>query len=85
MVLSALHALTRLDREQATVFAKITYDSLRGPMQAALEALVMERQTQDEAKCPPFMERVFEQGERKGGNAVQTISGSARRFAGVER
>jgi hypothetical protein len=66
VVLSTLDALTRLDRAHATVFAKIIYDSLRGPMQAALEALVMERHSQGEIKYPPFMERVFEQGELKG-------------------
>ena len=39
---------------------------LHEPMQRALEALVMERQTEDKATFPPFAQQLIERGIREG-------------------
>jgi hypothetical protein len=62
----ALAALGRLDREHAAVYFQIIWDVLREPMKRALEALVMERQTEGKVEFPAFAQRIFEQGELKG-------------------
>jgi hypothetical protein len=70
VVQTALDALGRLDREHAAVYFQIIWDVLREPMQRALEALVMERQTEGKATFPPFAQKIFErgiiEGEQKG-------------------
>jgi hypothetical protein len=66
VVQTALAALVRLDREHAAVYFQIIWDVLREPMRRALEALVMERQTEGKVEFPPFAQRIFEQGELKG-------------------
>jgi hypothetical protein len=66
VVTAALTALGRLDHEHAAVYFQIIYDALREPMQRALEALVMERQTEGKATFPPFAQRIFERGELEG-------------------
>ena len=66
VVQAALVALARLDREHAAVYFQVVWNALREPMQRALEALVMERQAEGEARFPPFAQRIFEQGELKG-------------------
>ena len=66
IVEAALNALGRLDREHAAVYFQLIWDALREPMQRALEALVMQRQTEGEVKYPAFAQRIFEQGELKG-------------------
>jgi hypothetical protein len=42
------------------------YSVLREPMRRALEALVMERQTENKATFPPFMQRFIDESELKG-------------------
>jgi hypothetical protein len=48
----ALVALGRLDREHAAVYFQVIYKALREPMRRALEALVMERQSEGKATFP---------------------------------
>jgi len=50
---AAFGALVRLDREHAAVYFQIIWDVLRDPRRQALEALVMERQTEGKATFPP--------------------------------
>ena len=66
VVQAALVALGRLDREHAAVYFQIIWNVLREPMRRALEALVMERQTEDKATFPPFAQQIFERGLREG-------------------
>jgi hypothetical protein len=66
VVLAALGALGRLDPEHAAVYFQIIYDALREPMRSALEALVMERQTEGKATFPPFAQRIFDRGRLEG-------------------
>jgi hypothetical protein len=62
---AALVALGRLDREHAAVYFQIIYHVLRGPMQRALEVLVMERQKENKATFPLFIQRVIDESELK--------------------
>ncbi len=66
VVQAAFLALGRLDREHAGVYFQIIWDVLREPMQAALEAMAMEGQTEGEATFPPFAQRLIERGFREG-------------------
>ncbi|WP_437603024.1 hypothetical protein WMF28_15485 [Sorangium sp. So ce590] len=66
VVQAAVHALARLDLDHAAVYFQIIYDALREPMRRALEALVMERQTQGKATFPPFAQKIFERGISEG-------------------
>jgi len=66
VVKAAFRALERLDPEHAMVYFQIIYDALREPMQRALEALAMERQTEGKANYPPFVQKIFERGIREG-------------------
>jgi hypothetical protein len=66
VVKAALFALERLDREHAAVYFQILWNGLRAPMQRALEAMVMERQTEGSAKFPPFREALFERARHEG-------------------
>ena len=66
VVQTALVALARLDREHAAVYFQIIWDVLREPMQRALEALVMQRQTEGQTNFPPFAQRIFERGVHEG-------------------
>jgi len=66
VIQTALDALGRLDREHAAVYFQIIWDVLREPMQRALEALVMERQTEGKTEFPPFAQRIFERGVHEG-------------------
>ncbi len=66
VVQAALVALGRLDREHAAVYFQVIWNALREPMRRALEALVMERQTEDKASSLPFVQDIFERGVRKG-------------------
>ncbi|WP_242515179.1 hypothetical protein [Sorangium cellulosum] len=63
---AALAALGRLDQEHAMVYFQLIWDGLREPMQQALEAVVMERQIEGEAKLPPFVQRLIDRGMREG-------------------
>lgn len=62
----ALAALGRLDQEHAAVYFQIVYDALREPMRRALEALVMERQSQGKATFPPFAQQLIDRGKTEG-------------------
>jgi hypothetical protein len=66
VVFAALDALGRLDQEHAAVYFQIVYDALRAPMQRALEAKIMERQTAANVTFPPFIQRLIDGGELKG-------------------
>jgi hypothetical protein len=66
VVQAAVHALARLDLDHAAVYFQIIYDALREPMRRALEALVMERQTQGKETFPPFAQKIFERGVSEG-------------------
>ncbi|MGK4004003.1 hypothetical protein WMF31_15325 [Sorangium sp. So ce1036] len=66
VVQAALAALGRLDQEHAMVYFQLIWDGLRKPMQQALEALVMERQIEGEAKLPPFVQRLIDRGKLEG-------------------
>jgi flagellar biosynthesis/type III secretory pathway protein FliH len=66
VVEAAVHALERLDPDHAAVYFQIIYDALREPMRRALEALIMERQTQGKATFPPFAQKIFERGISEG-------------------
>jgi hypothetical protein len=66
VIQAALVALGRLDQEHAAVYFQIVYNALREPMQRALEALVMEQQTEDKATFPPFAQRLIERGRVEG-------------------
>jgi flagellar biosynthesis/type III secretory pathway protein FliH len=66
VVQAALGALGRLDQEHAGVYFQIVYNALREPMRRALEALVMERQTEGKATFPPFAQQLIERGIREG-------------------
>jgi len=64
--LAALGALGRLDQEHAAAYFHIVYSALREPMQRALEALIMERQTEAKATFPPFVQQLIDRGLREG-------------------
>jgi hypothetical protein len=63
---AAFGALGRLDHEHAAVYFQIIWDVLREPMRRALEALVMERQTQGKAIFPPFAQQLIDRGKLEG-------------------
>ncbi|AUX44409.1 hypothetical protein SOCE26_058730 [Sorangium cellulosum] len=63
---AAFEALGRLDHEHAAVYFQIIWNVLREPMRRALEALVMERQSEGKATFPPFAQKLIEMGELKG-------------------
>jgi predicted transposase YdaD len=48
------------------VYFQIIWNVLREPMQRALEALVMERQTESKATFPPFAQQLIDRGMREG-------------------
>jgi hypothetical protein len=66
VVQAAFLALGRLDREHEAVYFHIIWNVLREPMQRALEALAMERQTEGKATLPPFAQQLIERGIREG-------------------
>ncbi len=61
-----LWALGSLDHEHAAVYFQVVYKVLRKPMRRALEAMVMERQTEGKATFPPFMQRLIDRGKLEG-------------------
>jgi hypothetical protein len=66
VVTVALGVVGRLDQQHAAVYFHIIYNALREPMQRALEALVMERQTEGKAVFPPFMQQLIDRSELRG-------------------
>jgi hypothetical protein len=63
---AAFRAIARLDPSHAAVYFQIIWSVLREPMRRALEALVMERQTEGKATFPPFAQQLIERGFRDG-------------------
>jgi hypothetical protein len=63
---AAFRAIARLDPSHAAVYFQIIWTVLREPMRRALEALVMERQTEGNATFPPFAQQLIERGFRDG-------------------
>ena len=63
VVLAAFNALGRLDQEHAAAYFQIIYNALREPVRRALEALIMERQTENTATFPPFAQKLIERGK----------------------
>jgi hypothetical protein len=63
---AAFRAIGRLDPSHAAVYFQIIWTVLREPMRRALEALVMERQTEGKATFPPFAQQLIERGFRDG-------------------
>jgi len=47
------------------VYFQIIYNALREPMRRALEALIMERQTQGPTPFPPFFQKIVDEAEIK--------------------
>ncbi|KYF91491.1 hypothetical protein BE17_48560 [Sorangium cellulosum] len=66
VVQAALGALGRFDHEHAAVYFQIVYNALRDPMRRALEALIMERQTEGKATFPPFAQQLIDRGRSEG-------------------
>ncbi|WP_437782049.1 hypothetical protein [Sorangium sp. So ce1097] len=66
VVEAALAALGRLDQAHAMVYFQVIWNGLREPMRQALEALVMERQTEGEATFPPFVQKLVDRGKLEG-------------------
>ncbi len=66
VVQAAFGVLGTLDQEHAAVYFQIIYNALREPMQQALEALSMERQTEGKASFPPFAQRLIDRGKLDG-------------------
>ncbi|MDI1480935.1 hypothetical protein [Polyangium sp. y55x31] len=66
VALAALGALGRFDREHAAVYFQIVYNTLREPMRRALEALIMQRQSEGKATFPPFAQQIFDRGMHEG-------------------
>lgn len=62
VVTAAFTALGRLDQVHAAVYFQVLWNMLREPMQRALEALVMERQTQGKVQFPPFFQQIIDHG-----------------------
>ncbi|WP_437739989.1 hypothetical protein WMF39_30235 [Sorangium sp. So ce1504] len=65
VVKAALVALGRLDQEHAMVYFQVIWSGLREPMRRALEALVMERQIEDEARFP-FVRELMDRSKLAG-------------------
>jgi hypothetical protein len=65
VVQAALVALARLDQEHAMVYFQVIWNALREPMRRALEALVMERQIEDEERFP-FVRELIDRGKLRG-------------------
>ena len=66
VVQAVLSALGRFDHEHAAVYFQIVYTALREPMRQALEAMIMERQTQAKATFPPFAQQLIDRGKIEG-------------------
>jgi hypothetical protein len=66
VVQAVLRALGRFDQDHAAVYFQIVYTALREPMRRALEALIMERQTQEKATFPPFAQQLIDRGKLEG-------------------
>ncbi len=63
---AALVALSRFDREHAAAYFQVIWNVLRRPTRRALEAMVMERQTEGTATFPPFIQKLIDRGIQEG-------------------
>jgi hypothetical protein len=63
---AAFAALARLDPEHAVVYFQIIYNALREPMRRALEALIMQSQSDSQDTFPPFMQRLIDSSKLEG-------------------
>jgi hypothetical protein len=63
---AALGALGRLDQPHSAAYFQIVYNALREPLRRALEALIMERQTEAKATFPPFIQQFIDRGKLDG-------------------
>ena len=63
---TGLDRLAKVDREHAAAYFEMIYNLLRDPMKRVLEALVMQRQTENETTRAPFIQRFIDEGELKG-------------------
>jgi hypothetical protein len=66
VVEAALSALGKFDAEHAAVYFQIVYDALREPLRRAVEALIMERQSEAKPGFPPFMQELIDRGKHEG-------------------
>lgn len=66
IVEAALSALGKFDAEHAAVYFQIVYDALREPLRRAVEALIMERQSEATAGLPPFIKELIDRGKHEG-------------------
>ena len=51
------------------MYFQIVYNALREPMRRALEALIMQRQTEGKATFPAFAQQLIDRGKREGERA----------------
>ena len=63
---TGLERLAEVDREHAAAYFQMIYNMLRGPMRRALEALVMQQQTENKSTWIPLLQSVIEEGQLKG-------------------
>jgi hypothetical protein len=63
---TGLERLAEVDREHAAAYFEMIYNMLRDPAKRALEALVMQRQTENKTTRAPFIQRFIDEGELKG-------------------
>jgi hypothetical protein len=63
---TGLERLAEADREHAAAYFQMIYSVLREPMRRVLEALIMQRQTENEATRPPFIQQFVDEGLREG-------------------
>lgn len=66
VVQAVLGAFDRFDAAHAAVYFQIVYDALREPLRRALEALIMERQSESKGVYPPFAQALLDRGMREG-------------------
>jgi len=63
---TGLERLAEVDREHAAAYFEMIYTMLRDPAKRVLEALVMQRQTENKTTRAPFIQRFIDEGELKG-------------------
>jgi hypothetical protein len=63
---TGLERLAEVDREHAAAYFEMIYNMLRDPAKRVLEALVMQRQTENKTTRAPFIQRFIDEGELKG-------------------
>lgn len=74
VILAALEGMKRLGSEHATVYFRIIWNALQSPMRHALEALIMEQQTNEEVGFPPFIQNLLDRSERRRGVLLRLLA-----------